>query len=642
MPAESFLKPTQEEYSRMHYPRHRHSSFVNRDLNPIELLIPLERLDIGFTKTITVTYYKDSSMKRRFAEPQGTSVPNPNAFLQTKVSSVLEPQSSISAGHPNPNAYLETTQPVESSEAPTPTQVSAPNPNAYLKTTQAPSSFAPNPNAYLQPTPSPGAPHYEAFLNTTSIVKTSGQIFTGSYLPTVLAVLFSLPWIIMYSVIQSMEPFYQLSRQQGASATSTLSKNPGSFFEPIQSLWNGQLAPCLGFTLVALATVIVPLAPETVFVHLIGTCTAKTAGCQGVIGVFTPAARAIQALLALMAILSCVLIVLIVRRWSGVFSDPRSIAGVAVLFSDPYVRNDFTAIHECLSSHQLDRALRSYNYRLGTIACPDGTTTHSLVKMSDLNIAPRTSAQEKHQYSALQWNEKLHPAHRLHTSLFAILLVGLLTLIIIYRYTGGDTGFEAFMDSQGFGVRFLFTCLGVLISWYWRRLFGDIALLAPYRRLAEAPAKAHETILMNTPSHPLTAIFPSILRRHYAQALVAVAALLSEVLTITLSTIPFSSANAWGAYVISTWISVSIISIMIFTLVLLFFRTEPNLPLKPNTIGAVLFYLCGSRLSTIFGNMGMLNTVERDRMIVEWNKRYTIERVQGLDGVWRSVIDFVD
>ncbi len=55
--------------------------------------------------------------------------------------------------------------------------------------------------------------------------------------------------------------------------------------------------------------------------------------------------------------------------------------------------------------------------------------------------------------------------------LFMLLLCGLLAVILYYNNTGGDTPFEDFMDRQSFGVRFLFTALGVLISFFWSALF---------------------------------------------------------------------------------------------------------------------------------------------------------------------------
>lgn len=48
-----------------------------------------------------------------------------------------------------------------------------------------------------------------------------------------------------------------------------------------------------------------------------------------------------------------------------------------------------------------------------------------------------------------------------------LLVSGLLTLITYYYWTSGTTGFESFMDSQGFGIRFMMTVVGVVIKTIW-------------------------------------------------------------------------------------------------------------------------------------------------------------------------------
>ena len=43
----------------------------------------------------------------------------------------------------------------------------------------------------------------------------------------------------------------------------------------------------------------------------------------------------------------------------------------------------------------------------------------------------------------------------------------MLALIAVYYTGGADTPFERFMDSQWFGVRFLFTLIGMIINVMW-------------------------------------------------------------------------------------------------------------------------------------------------------------------------------
>ena len=55
--------------------------------------------------------------------------------------------------------------------------------------------------------------------------------------------------------------------------------------------------------------------------------------------------------------------------------------------------------------------------------------------------------------------------------LYILLTCGLLAVILYYNNTGGDTPFERFMDNQGFGVRFLFTTVGIGITFFWGSFF---------------------------------------------------------------------------------------------------------------------------------------------------------------------------
>lgn len=164
-------------------------------------------------------------------------------------------------------------------------------------------------------------------------------------------------------------------------------------------------------------------------------------------------------------------------------------------------------------------------------------------------------------------------------------------------------------------------------------------LLAPFRQLVKGDASAEDSILMTTPSHPSAAIIPSISRRQYVPALIATSALLSEVLTITLSTVPFSNANFWSAYVASTWISVAIIVFMLLTLMLLFAYREPKLPLKPVTVASSLAYLCDSALPDLFSELAIMDTAARDERIKGMGYQYWLGRSQnsGFTGITINV-----
>jgi hypothetical protein len=62
---------------------------------------------------------------------------------------------------------------------------------------------------------------------------------------------------------------------------------------------------------------------------------------------------------------------------------------------------------------------------------------------------------------------------------FAVSLCVLLVIVVYYETTTYNTPFERFMDSQKFGVRFLFTGIGVIIGLCWKDAFSRKASFYP-------------------------------------------------------------------------------------------------------------------------------------------------------------------
>ena len=298
--------------------------------------------------------------------------------------------------------------------------------------------------------------------------------FLGAYLPVIIATLFALPWTLIGETTKSLEPFYQMAKNRGSPAERSLAANFGDLLAPLWAPFRTQWAVIISSILAWLAFLIVPLAPEAISVRVIGECNG---GCNGRIGVFLPAARAIEGALAVMVIFQIILIAYLWKKKTGVSADPRCIAGLATVFSDPDVQREFGEIYGAEDQNHLYHVLKGRNYKFETSADTDGYTRKVAIigAVSSPGSIPQSS-EEKHQYStvsAVELDQRLNMrhAHRVSAMLFAIFIVGLLAVIITYKYTGGDTGFERFMSGQGFGVKFVFTLAAVIVGWFWARLF---------------------------------------------------------------------------------------------------------------------------------------------------------------------------
>ena len=315
----------------------------------------------------------------------------------------------------------------------------------------------------------------------------------GAFIPTILAVLFTIPWHLLTSAIKEIEPFYQLHNTDGISAEDSLMLNYRASINVVGTIaavrkrhyvvwWSGVLS--------LIILLLPPLASETVFIGFVGAgrCTATSGrqACIPELSYFPIAARVVQGILAFIIVLTCALAVAILQRKSGVFANPLSIAGIATLFHDQSLIEDFRRINPYANSKEIRNSLRGNRYRLGTYSTFDGNNNYGMTLVHS-NLLPgdgdrRTSfggkkyasvavnpveefpAQHKKKPSSRPW---VHPAAVLS---FALFVLGLMILIIFYYFVGTDSGFERFMSSDAFGVSFLFTAIGVILKMYWSLL----------------------------------------------------------------------------------------------------------------------------------------------------------------------------
>ena len=325
------------------------------------------------------------------------------------------------------------------------------------------------------------------------------RYFLGAYAPTLLAIILSFPITIIALSTRAMEPFYQLGRPAGASGGATLLLNYHSITGIIKAVLYGHWAVVITTILSFLGVILTPLAPVAMFIRLIGHCNATTTSCTGSLGIYLPAARAIEAILCLMVVLLILLLFVLHGRWTGVYSDPRSMAGLAAIFRNTGVRNEFRTV---TSENDLRVALEKTKYQLDDFVYEDGVAGYGIVQKdgqgqhsytypssqqgynsglpvtySPYGYQPVTTqyvfASQPHPYEpgppALPLHRKA--MYRLPVLVLSFILLSVLIVLFVYHYTSGDNPFERFMDSQGFGVRFLFTCIGVGIKLYWEWIY---------------------------------------------------------------------------------------------------------------------------------------------------------------------------
>lgn len=174
-----------------------------------------------------------------------------------------------------------------------------------------------------------------------------------------------------------------------------------------------------------------------------------------------------------------------------------------------------------------------------------------------------------------------------------------------------------------------------------QRELTEVCILEPFRELAKGHAPAKKTILVNRTLHPMTTLVMSVWRGQVYVSLVALAAVLSEILIITLVGIPFRENQFYEAFLASVWISVGIMSYMLLLLVALYLRPQgPNLPRRPDTVASLFSYLCGSQLLEDFADLSTVDTKTQRKHIERASRTYVLKEKLTRDQLVRWTIDY--
>ncbi|KAI1135786.1 hypothetical protein F5Y05DRAFT_415786 [Hypoxylon sp. FL0543] len=486
-----------------------------------------------------------------------------------------------------------------------------------------------------------------------------GQYFIGMFLPTLVTIILAIPIRILDTNAKILQPWHELTHDRGGSGRESLCLDTSgwrSVLASLRSLLGGQALVFLTSVLVLASGLLIPLSAEAVAFDLRGVGCTEGSGsaknCAYVLSVFDQATKATIALLALMAV-STLLILVVLMRWrSGVNTNPWSICGTASLALNPDVRRLFTSLPAGVDAGKmpnrlLESVLEDRWFTLGYFYGANGTVEYGIM-LRDANRNSYTSEisggeKEPSDHHAAPTRPKHHLPFLMlgwvGRLVFLFVLCGLLVLILYYNNTGADTSFERFMDSESFGVRFLFTAVGVVISFFWASFFSSIAILSPYKLLAKSPQDARRSILLAPPTNAFSGLWSAIRRRYSFLAVVALTSILSEFLTIFLSNIPYRVTQTFLVHTLCTWAAVGILGIMVLVVVGSFFVTWPHMPLDPSTIAGAMYYVCDSWMLTRFEGLSTMTRRDRDWRVSDMGLKYEFGEVRGASGVVRIGVD---
>ncbi|KAJ2896033.1 hypothetical protein MKZ38_005918 [Zalerion maritima] len=532
-------------------------------------------------------------------------------------------------------------------------------------------------------------PTDKATSEATVSILPKGHNFIGTFLPTLATALLTIVVRMVDLQAKLYTPWHRLTYSIGSSTKESLCLRTSGWHSIIASMRaviGGEFLVFLSTVLLACSALLVPLSAESVALKLEGTCTRLSfSGCTLKLAVFPIPAKAALGLMGFMLLVATLLMIVLTRWRTGVAANPWSIAGVASLSTNQEVRqllvNSLPNGNRAISHGRLLRALRERHFRLAWFYGKHSSPEYGIVlhDQSCSSLSDRSStkdggkkysdADDVNQDSAMAEKELLgtHNTWEIERNLpfsmltpwgravFLLFLTGVEVVILYYNNTGGDTAFEIFMDDQGFGVRFLWTALGVITTFFWSSYFHSVATLSPYTLMSSSATSggqpASKSILLHPPSNPFSGLFRAIHRGQPYLILVSFTAILSEFMPLILNQIPYRPTQTLQVHRVTYIVSVTVLSFMILVILLSFWPKMvrwPHMPLDPSTIAGAMFMVADSWMMWGFegmGAMGNMDEKERDERIKARGERYEYGEIVGNAGTvggMRVGVDCVD
>ena len=506
----------------------------------------------------------------------------------------------------------------------------------------------------------------------------TSDYFIASYMAVIVAVLLKVVWQMVFSALKMMEPFFQLTQPGGATAKQSLLAeylSTGYSKNHLRHIFTGHWVLLLGTIAYISISVLAPLATETSTVVATAYCNLPDGGhqpCNAVWVLNASVARGLEAILSLTAVLVFALIVLQWPRKSGIFSNPSSIATMASLLSHEDTLNDFRHLDQSADDEQLSAQLSGNHYTLSSYEIHPGSglyrygivkTTSSLYSdpynlttpTSNLDYASRThfSPLPPSEVSVnkpfLQHNTTATTTfpftkRTLRDLLFLFTLLTLLAILIAYYFDGSSSSFNTWFNSDTFGPRFLLTSAAVIIDFHWKTLEREVRILVPYRRLVAGNATPEKSVLVNVGGTPVQAFPGALWRGEWLHVCVAFTAVMSDVLIVSVSGVPYSRAQIWQSFLVSSYLSMAILGWMVVCVGAVFWwrvqvRREGLGALQMDTLVRVWLGLCdeGNGVRGEFEGWETGRGRERDEACRERGGRYA----GGWDGEGRWVVSKV-
>ncbi|KAI9669385.1 MAG: hypothetical protein M1831_000421 [Alyxoria varia] len=342
--------------------------------------------------------------------------------------------------------------------------------------------------------------------------------FAWKYMPTMVILFYGIMWQATDFEVRRLEPYYQLSKPGGATAEESLNMDYLTFWSyliPFKAFHYRQVAVLLSSFSTIMASAVLPIVLNGA-IDMEPDRPRRVKGEPKFVTMNPIWARVMEAIFYIVAAAGLWLM-LKLRRKSGLQGDPKGIAGIATMATKSHILNDFRGLD--MSSHrEIHDQLKNRRYILHKSSLWQGqylrrTSTKDEDSLSSSKVKPRNP----------------HPIalHLWAGVSYIVALAAFIALIPILEFT------EANIVTQR--ASWFLTALSTLLKLFWTNLETGVRMIEPFYTLSRRHAPATILRLDYNGTIPIYMPFRALLNRHFLVAAVGFGSILTEVLTVVVS-----------------------------------------------------------------------------------------------------------
>lgn len=422
------------------------------------------------------------------------------------------------------------------------------------------------------------------------------DFFASKYLSTILTVAYGILWQLTDIEVKRLEPYYQLGRPEGALAAESINIDYVTLFDifrPVVAMWYKHWAVAVSSVASILAVFVIPVLQS--FTMELDPKRPDEEDRLIKITIDQNWSRVLSISLYVVSVLGVALLLILHNRNSGLTADVKGIAGVTKMAAKSYILVDFQN-SDTLPPKDIHNKLKHHRYTLrGSALAPDDRQLDS-------------KETNKYDTNPFKLDDNPHPfMMRLSSCLgleaFILFFTGLVPILL---FTPASVVSETLPG--------LTTALAIALKFVLQTLEQDMRMMEPFFVLwkRHAPPK---TLTLDYAGMAFGYMpIQALLNGHILLAAMGIGSVLTEVLTVCVSSLGTVSGNSFlnDTFIsgqlgkgqetpMSFWISLIIVFVIMAYLMavvglVIAYRRKPFLPRQPSTIASVLAYVHQSKM----------------------------------------------